>query len=841
MNIRSPRRPLWPSFLLGLVVLLLALAQGGPWPALAALGRGAGIVKPAASTPDAYLPSPTPAAQLAGRSGSVALATATPQRTTERTSLIPLPDDVTFSRLTTWRYPDDPRIEAMRPLIVVTLRERELFFNGASGRVSTFYPGLGYDKLYGRDLALMLPAAQYLYPDEYLRTGIEELLIRQYGDDTRSDGGDGGAFIGDGALPGSIDAGGAIDKQTVTSDEETSVIHAAYQYYTIAGGSAWLKKDLGGQTVLQRLNSAIEWLYSRRFDASRRLFKRGHTTDWGDVKFEPALNPTDIDLTYDHWTASIYDQAMAYRALCDLAEMHRGSGQDERSAVLLARAEDLRQAANRFLWMPERGYYRLHTHITPLTHASFNEDEQVAIGNAAAIAAGMTTSEQERSIIARLEEARLAAGARKPGLTLYPSYPAGFFATVQRNRGEYQNGGLWDSWAGVQIAAEFQSGFSDIALGHLYQVAADWAQHANVIWEWTLPKSSAGQGAKSFATAAGAVGNAIIDGLYGVSLTRDGAHIEPRLGVHNGSVRVYQSASDRYVAYSYTYKTEAITLRYGTNATGDVTLRVLIPAGRLPQTVRIGNSDVTPRRETVNDDLYAVFKGPVGSNVVTITLTAVPSGVGGVTLDPAFFDYYQNKSGARLLGAPLTPALADGTRRVQYFEKGRLELDNRQSADVQFAYGALGEEMVRSGANLPVGGDNSSITYAKLKELADRPRLSAPRDFKSGVYRNRDGTVFIPFSADLKPAPGHNVAAIFWIVLSSDERSPGGWQHDVGLPLTEAVWATIDKDGQKGKRVLIQAFQRAILVYDAQKTPGWQVERANIGVDYLKLYPERGK
>jgi len=96
--------------------------------------------------------------------------------------------------------------------------------------------------------------------------------------------------------------------------------------------------------------------------------------------------------------------------------------------------------------------------------------------------------------------------------------------------------------------------------------------------------------------------------------------------------------------------------------------------------------------------------------------------------------------------------------------------------------------------------------------------------------------VFIPFTSDMSAAPGHNVAAIFWIVLSSDTRSPGGWLHDVGLPLTEPVWATVDKGSLKGRRVLIQAFQRTILTYDAQNTPGWQVERTNIGVDYRKVF-----
>jgi len=208
-------------------------------------------------------------------------------------------------------------------------------------------------------------------------------------------------------------------------------------------------------------------------------------------------------------------------------------------------------------------------------------------------------------------------------------------------------------------------------------------------------------------------------------------------------------------------------------------------------------------------------------------------------VDPIFFDYYQANDGERLLGAPLTRVEIENGRSVQYFEKGKLEDHRKTVSDPawQFSYGLMAEELLRAGPSLPVGGEKSTVTYADLQKLADpAKRVAPPKGFTNGVYKNKDGTVFIPFTSDLSPAPGHNVAAIFWIVLSSDTRSPGGWLHDVGLPLTEAVWATVDKGNLKGRRVLIQAFQRTILTYDPLNTPGWQVERFNIGMDYRKVF-----
>ncbi len=829
---------------MGLVVLLLALAQGGPGPALGALGRGVGIVSPATPadasnsdilplqfvfppTPQTQTPAPTPPPTQSRAGGMVPTAT----RQATRSTLSP-------TAATSWTFADEKYIDAMLPAIVSTLKERELSFRGAAGQVNAFYPGDGYAKLWARDLATILPVAQYLYGENYLRSGVEELLIRQYSDDTRSTNGDNGVLAGAGALPGIVAPDGSVEKDTVTSDEETSAILAAYRYYRAAGGVAWLKKDLGGRSVLDRLNAALEWLYSHRLDNTHRLVKRGHTTDWGDVKFERALIPTDIDPKTDHWTASIYDQALTYRALLDLAEMNQAAGRGERAAALTARAEDLRQATNRFLWMPERGYYRLHIHLTPLTHHGFNEDDMVSIGNAMAMYYGLTNDEQERAITRKLEEARLAAKALKPGLSLFPAYPAGFFATVQRNRGEYQNGGLWDWWGGVQVTAEFENGYSDLALAHLYQIAADWARHPNDIWEWSLPTSSFGRGSKGYASAAATVGEAVVRGLYGVSITRDDVRLEPRLSTHNGRIRVAHPATGRAVSYDYAYSHEQQQIQYATNGAGEVLWRVLIPSGRLAQSVLLdGQTVITPRRETTGNDSYAVFKSPAGTHSLIIVLKAAAVGAGGLAIDPAFFDYYQNNDGARLLGAPLGPAIQEGTLRVQYFEKGKLE-DHRQSTNDplwRFSYGLLGEEMARAGGNLPVGGEMSTLTYDTLKNAAaEDKRVAPPKGFTSGVHKNKDGTVFIPFSADLKPAAGHNVAAIFWVVLSSDTRSPGGWLHDVGLPLTEPVSATVTKGDQKNRRVLIQAFQRAILTYDAQNTPGWQVERVNIGVDYMR-------
>ncbi len=70
-------------------------------------------------------------------------------------------------------------------------------------------------------------------------------------------------------------------------------------------------------------------------------------------------------------------------------------------------------------------------------HTNFNEDAIVSIANALTLYTGLS---DHASLLDKLEEARRADGAIKPGLSLYPPYPAGIFAYAQMAEGQYQNG-----------------------------------------------------------------------------------------------------------------------------------------------------------------------------------------------------------------------------------------------------------------------------------------------------------------------------------------------------------------------------------------------------------------
>jgi hypothetical protein len=222
--------------------------------------------------------------------------------------------------------------------------------------------------------------------------------------------------------------------------------------------------------------------------------------------------------------------------------------------------------------------------------------------------------------------------------------------------------------------------------------------------------------------------------------------------------------------------------------------------------------------------------------------TAGPAGRPMFTVAAPFRPFYDRHDGPRVLGRPLSPPTAVNGIPAQYFEKGRLEDHGAGASDSLWEkqYGLLVDELQQAQADVPFGGDISPINYARIHRLAEEnQRLPAPPELVHGVSHLSDGSVFIPFSPDLTPAPGHYVPKRFWDYMNNRDFFPGGWLHDLGLPITEALQLEVVKNGLGSRQVQAQAFQRTVLTFDPANPEGWQVERANVGTDYARAFPTR--
>lgn len=202
--------------------------------------------------------------------------------------------------------------------------------------------------------------------------------------------------------------------------------------------------------------------------------------------------------------------------------------------------------------------------------------------------------------------------------------------------------------------------------------------------------------------------------------------------------------------------------------------------------------------------------------------------------------------------------LPQGNHLVQYFDKGRLEV-NDPSANPQSPWfvtsGLLVNEMVTG--KVQVGNNRTfHIGPARISVVGDHPSSNGPTyaDFLSPPHSDRKGDAtgatigcwFLardplnPRSRDLpkelnlpmthyEPASGHNWAEPFWRYATTNLGDT--WLQTLGYPITEPCGVTTSIGG-KAQGVLVQLFERRVLTYNPANPSATQVEMGNVGRHY---------
>jgi hypothetical protein len=455
-----------------------------------------------------------------------------------------------------------PEFKTLWELARTTLRRDHVSFAGTAGPVAGFAAGALYPQIWLRDAATIIPASMYYYPAPEIVSWLEEHLALQ-----KSDGG----------LADWFDARGRTDKNTTETDQEASAILAADRAVRILGPD-WLGKKIGGRPIIDRLDRALQFVLDRRFEPGRGLVKGAHTADWGDVGMEDA----DASAIYvdqaTHWTCDIYDQSMFHGAAAALAGLLRAAGRNDRAAFWTDRAEAVKKAANDLLWQENRGFYRVHLHLDGLVHP-FDEDDMFALGgNTEAILSGLSGPDRARRIIAAALARQAAFKMPTIGGSLLPPYPKGVFKhPMVDDPYEYQNGGLWDWFAGKLIRAMFDHGYSASARAKLLEIARKNIA-GNGLSEWDGPDGR-GRGSTVFAGSAGSLAWALGEGYFGVRLTRDSLSLEPRLAEDGAKVQFRLPAAGVSASYEYAWDPvrARITFRYESTISRPGRIRLLLP------------------------------------------------------------------------------------------------------------------------------------------------------------------------------------------------------------------------------------------------------------------------
>jgi hypothetical protein len=186
-------------------------------------------------------------------------------------------------------------------------------------------------------------------------------------------------------------------------------------------------------------------------------------------------------------------------------------------------------------------------------------------------------------------------------------------------------------------------------------------------------------------------------------------------------------------------------------------------------------------------------------------------------------------------------------RLVQYFDKGRMELNVASLGGPTVTAGLLVEEMITGRVQV---GETQFVAQAPAAiPVAGDPSNTFPlyRDLGAGAAVRADTALGMPVQLLLTPA-GSGMTAAFatdpqTVSSERDDQTghtlPRGFAAFrarvgiavVGLAVTAPFWADVTIAG-KPQRILIQAFERRVLTYNPANASPFQVEFGNVGQQY---------
>lgn len=398
------------------------------------------------------------------------------------------------------------RILADPQLPVVLERARALLRTGLNA-------GGGYGEVWIRDLNTFLELALGVNEPALLRESLLTFFKFQ---------GDEGNIV-DGYIPKKSASVGyqfrrsplapdlLAHKNTVETDQESSLVQAIAKYVRVTGDRTILEEKVGEITVRERLASALHYVLTARFDPTYELVWGATTADWGDVQPEHEWG-VELDAS-SHRAIDIYDNAMLIIALDDLVEL---LGEAEASGRWTTARDALKRNVRRHLWDAERGKFLPHLYLegSPFPENFVEKEVCYHGGTAVAIEAGLLDRDEVRHSLALMRANVRAAGAGSIGLTLYPPYPEGSFQNPSMAPYSYQNGGDWTWFGGRMIRQLVRFGFVEEAYEELQPMVDRVLKHGD-FYEW-WSRDNQPRGSNHFRGSAGVLGVAIQELLAAV-------------------------------------------------------------------------------------------------------------------------------------------------------------------------------------------------------------------------------------------------------------------------------------------------------------------------------------
>jgi len=369
-----------------------------------------------------------------------------------------------------------------------------------------FNAGTSYGEVWIRDFNTFINGSMRVQPPQKVREMLL-LFFKLQGDD--GDIVDGfidstKAYVGYKFRYSPLAPGWAAHKNTVETDQESSLIQAMRKYIEGTGDTAVLNEVIGGKTVISRMETALRYVLKERWSERYGLVTGATTVDWGDVQPERGWGVAINDHT--KWAIDIYDNAMYAMAIRDfLAIRPHGYRMEENWAAI---ATMLRRQVRKYLWKPSIQKYIPHLYLNGSPFPGNMDEDRLLFtgGSACAILAGFNTKEE----IAAINRQMTTAAGREPfatiGITVYPPYPDSVYPNMKSYI--YQNGGDWTWFGGRMIAALIASGYVREAWGELQPMIRRTLQYKG-FFEWYDVKTGEPKGSGDFRGEAGVYYDAI--------------------------------------------------------------------------------------------------------------------------------------------------------------------------------------------------------------------------------------------------------------------------------------------------------------------------------------------
>jgi len=404
----------------------------------------------------------------------------------------------------------DENQRARQQLAKEILRNKDLpdVLNKAKAIIKTgFNAGDGYGEVWIRDFATFIELSCKVYDPAEVRKNLL-MFFRFQGED--------GNII-DGYIPAAkanvnyqyVKKPGVPDflghKNTVETDQESSLIQAVYTYIQVAGDRSILQAVVDGHTVSRRMELALEFLLKERYSEKYGLLWGATTSDWGDVQPEHQWGVV-LDES-SHRAIDIYDNAMFLIAVSNYLSFIQND--QKATARWTGVHQDIKRNIRNHLWDKKNQKFIPHVYLAGSPFPKDFEENEVYYhgGTAVAIQAGVLSREEITVSLAKMVDNVKEAGAPTIGLTVYPPYPKGFFKNPAMGPYSYQNGGDWTWFGGRMIQALIRDGFVEEAYRELLPMI-ERVQKNNGFYEWySIDGKPRGSG--TFRGSAGVLGRVI--------------------------------------------------------------------------------------------------------------------------------------------------------------------------------------------------------------------------------------------------------------------------------------------------------------------------------------------